>query len=115
MVQYPEQEKKHNAGVELDKLARRFMAENNVNDYSAAMKYVLAENPQLERRYSGDDSVEMQYVAQKRPAAAQIDKMTQLKMLRHNLPYPEAQKLVFGDPDNAELVSRYVKEARNRV
>ena len=116
MSLYPEQEKKNEAGLEVDKLARRFMAEHNISDYQRAVRYVLIDNPELERQYSGDDEpVDREYIKKSKPAAAEVDRLTQLKMLKHNLSYSQAQVLVFNDPDHADLCKRYIQESRMRV
>jgi len=68
------------------------------------------DNPDLTRQYYNIPQ-EKNYIAQATPAGYEIDKKCQLMMLKHNLSYIKAFKLVSTDPENAELVRAYLGES----
>ncbi len=107
------QKNKSDAGVEIDRLTKIFMSEHNIDDYPRAMEHVMIDSPELAQVYTGVEQAKS-YMAEEKPAASEVDRLTQRKMLAHNLSYSEAQRLVFGNPEHAELCDRYMSEARRR-
>jgi len=103
----------HEAGVELDRLTRNYMAEEGKTDYAQSLEYIKTQHPDLTAQYYSIEQPK-DYMAQINPAGSEVHRLTQLKMLKHGLSYPEAQRLVFSHPDNSALVNQYVREARNR-
>jgi len=109
---YEERERsKSEAGAELDEKARSYMSEHNVSDYARALEIAKIENPTLTAQYYGIEE-KKDYMAEVKPAGAALDKKCQLKMLKHNLSYIEAFRLVCQDPGNSELVQAYMGEGR---